>query len=296
LTLSRFYAAHVFFFPGLIFLILGVHLYLVIHHGISEPPQPGRPVDPQTYRKWYENLIKTKGVPFWPDAAWRDVTFGFLLIVTIFLIAYFVGAPELSKAPNPNIINAAPEPYWYFLWFFSILAMSPHYGERFLIIATPAVFFFVMFLIPFIANKGERSPKRRPWAIALVIMSIIIIGVFWRKAKTQPWVPDFTAQYLPPQVIGSSNASVLHGAVLFHDRGCEFCHYVSGYGGHRGPELTDIGDRLNRQQMTIFIMNGGYNMPPFAGVLKADEMNDILAFLQTRTTAGGSIPAIASKP
>lgn len=283
LTLSRFYAAHVFFFPGLIFLILGIHLYLVIYNGISEPPRSGRPVEPKHYRAWYEHMVKTEGVPFWPDAAWRDVVFSFFVIVAIFLMAWYIGPPQLTAVPNPNIIDASPQPYWYFLWFFSVLAMSPHAGETFLIIATPAVFFIVMFLLPFIANKGERSPKRRPWAIALVIMSVIIIGVFWRKAKLHPWVPDFTAQYLPASVVASTDPAVVHGAVLFHERGCEYCHEVSGYGGHRGPDLSQIGSQINRQQMTIFMMNGGYNMPPFAGVLKASEVDDLLAFLQSRT-------------
>jgi len=288
LTLSRFYAAHVFFFPGLIFLILGIHLYLVIHNGISEPPRAGHPVDPKHYRAWYEHMIKTEGVPFWPDAAWRDVVFSTLVIITIFLLAWFVGPPALQKVPDPTIIQASPQPYWYFLWFFSLLAMSPHAGETFLIIATPSVFFIVMFLLPFIAHKGERSPKRRPWAIALVIMSVIIIGVFWREAELHPWVPDFTAQLLPASVVKSSDPAVVHGAVLFHERGCEFCHSVSGYGGHRGPDLTDIGNRLSSREMMTFIMNGGYNMPPFAGVLKSDETNDLIAFLQSRTVTGNA--------
>jgi len=40
--------------------------------------------------------------------------------------------------------------------------------------------------------------------------------------------------------------------------------------------------------MMTFIMNGGYNMPPFAGVLKADEANDLIAFLQSRTVSGSA--------
>ena len=59
-TLSRFFAAHVFFIPALIFGLLGFHLYLVIHNGISEPPKAGRPVDPKTYRRWYSDLLASE--------------------------------------------------------------------------------------------------------------------------------------------------------------------------------------------------------------------------------------------
>lgn len=289
-TLSRFFAAHVFFFPGLIFVIVGLHLYLVIHHGISEPPKAGRPVDPKTYRAWYQDLLKREGVPFWPDAAWRDITFGFLLVVTLFLLAWFVGPPKLSKPPDPTIIEAAPHPYWYFTWYLAVLATAPHAGEKFIIIAVPSVFFLVMFALPFIANKGERSPLRRPWSMGLVLLSVIVIGVFWREGLLSPWVPDFKAQPLPETVVGISDGPVHQGAVLFHDRGCEFCHNVSGFGGHRGPDLTDIGNRLTREQMVIRIMNGGYNMPSYAGILKSNEADDIVAFLQSRTIRGAGIP------
>ena len=53
-TLTRFYATHVFMIPAIIFGALGLHLYLVIRHGVSDPPVPGVVVDKKTYRQRYE--------------------------------------------------------------------------------------------------------------------------------------------------------------------------------------------------------------------------------------------------
>jgi len=39
LTLSRFYAFHVLLLPAITILFIGAHLFLVVWHGISEPPE-----------------------------------------------------------------------------------------------------------------------------------------------------------------------------------------------------------------------------------------------------------------
>jgi ubiquinol-cytochrome c reductase cytochrome b subunit len=78
---------------------------------------------------------------------------------------------------------------------------------------------------------------------------------------------------------------VFHGAELFHAKGCEYCHAIAGSGGHRGPDLTSIADRLTEQQITLRILNGGYNMPSFASSLKPRELTAIVAFLNSRDPA-----------
>src|SRR5919199_5650888 len=122
-TLTRFYAFHVFFLPALIFGLLALHLWLVIHNGVSEPPEAGRPVDPKTYRAWDQNLLHRQGVPFWPDALWRDVVLGLVVLLVIVALAVIVKAPKVDVPPDPTILNAYPRPDWYFLWIFAALAL-----------------------------------------------------------------------------------------------------------------------------------------------------------------------------
>ncbi|MFY9907054.1 MAG: cytochrome b N-terminal domain-containing protein [Terriglobales bacterium] len=281
-TLSRFFAFHVFFIPMLIFGFIGAHLYLVIRNGISEPPKKGQPVDPKTYRAWYEDMLKREGHPFWPNAVWRDVVFGVAMVAVLVALAWAVGAPHLSRPPDPTILEAQPRPDWYLLWYFALLALIPAKLENYVIVLAPL--FFVLFLIlpPLVANKGERSAWRRPWAIGLVITCWMIIGTLWIEGERSPWSPDFSAQALPSYVVHASGGPIYEGAQLFHSKGCEYCHDIAGYGGHRGPDLTSIADRLSADQMTIRIVNGGTNMPAYGGNLSANELSNIVAFLGSR--------------
>ena len=281
-TLSRFFSFHVFFIPAIIFGTVGFHLYLVLHHGISEPPKRGQPVDPKTYRSKYQALLEREGLPFWPDVGWRDAIFGALAILVVVLLAAVIGPPLLGKPPDPTIIVAEPRPDWYLLWYFAVLALIPPGIENYVIVGAPLVAVLGLVLLPFISNRGERSPLRRPWAIGIVIGIVLMVGTLWIAAIKSPWSPDFTAPPLPQNVVGVSSGPVYEGAQLFHQKGCEFCHSISGYGGHRGPDLTKVGDLLTKDQMIVTIMNGATNMPSFSNNLTPNQLNAVLAFLQSR--------------
>src|SRR5438034_10365492 len=136
-TLSRFFAIHVFVLPGIMFGFIGLHLWLVLRHGISEPPVAGKPVDPATYRAEYEELLKKSGKPFWPDLAWRDVIVATLLIIAIALLAHFIGPPALDKPPDPSVLDADPRPDWNLLRYFPLLPLIPNRIEGYVMISGP---------------------------------------------------------------------------------------------------------------------------------------------------------------
>jgi ubiquinol-cytochrome c reductase cytochrome b subunit len=281
-TLTRFFSFHVFFIPALIFAIFGLHIFLVVRHGVSEPPKAGQLVDVKTYRSWYQALLDREGIPFWPDVAWRDAVFSVAMILVVVLLALIFGPLPLGKPPDPTIIQANPRPDWYLLWYFAVLALIPPATENYVIIGAPLLAGIVLLALPFFFNRGERSPVRRPWAFGIVISVVVMIGTLTVIGQQSPWSPDFSAQPLPESVIGASSGPIYEGAQLFHKKGCEYCHNIAGYGGHRGPDLTYVGDLLTRQEMTIRILNGGNLMPAFASNITPEELTLILDFLQSR--------------
>lgn len=283
-SLSRFYSYHVFIFPALIFLFVGFHLYLVIRNGISEPPKAGRLVDPKTYRAWYKNMLKEKGIPFWPNAAWRDIMFSAIVIIGIICLAIIFGAPALTGQPDPSMVHTSPNPDWYMIPFFALFALMPHKIESVAMLLGPLITIVVLFSVPFIVHKGERSPLKRPWAmfgvicVFVFVISLLVIGL---KA---PWSPDFNTKQLPLTAIKSTNpdSTIVDGVNLFYAKGCQYCHTINKYGGKAGPDLTTIGNRLSIEELKIRIVNGGKNMPSYGGILSKEELNNVVAFLQSQ--------------
>jgi len=280
-TLSRFFAFHVFFIPAIVFAFIGLHLALVLRHGISERVRDGEVVDPATYRSRYASLIHREGVPFWPDAAWRDVVFGAAVTATIVLLALIVGPPDLGPPPDPSILEAYPRPDWYFLWYFALLALAPNNLESAIIVLGPLVFGAALLLVP-LFNKGHRNMRRRPWAPLLVVFIWTTIAIFWVAGERADWSPDFGAQPLPASVVGDQRPEVVAGARLFHDKGCEYCHQMGGYGGRRGPDLSDVAARMKPDEITARITNGGPNMPAYVRTLTPAQVRSLMAFLSTR--------------
>jgi ubiquinol-cytochrome c reductase cytochrome b subunit len=255
---------------------------LVLRHGISDPPKPGKPVNPKTYREEYHAELQRSGVPFWPDGAWRDFVFGTGVVVAIALMAWWIGPPPVEMPPDPSILQADPRPDWYLLWYFAVLALIPEKIEGVVMIAAPILMFLILLLAPILGSKGERHWSRRPWSIGVVLLAVLMIGSLWIEGANAPWSPNFDAKPLPESVVGAAQGVVAEGARLFHARACLNCHLIGPYGGRRGPDLTFVADRLSKADLIIRIVNGGNNMPAFGKTLKPGEVDALVAFLETR--------------
>jgi ubiquinol-cytochrome c reductase cytochrome b subunit len=285
-TLSRFFAVHVLVLPILIAGGVAVHLALVLRNGISEPPRVGEPVDPASYRDQYRNLVRREGVPFWPDTAWRDLVFGLVVVAAVLVLALVFGPAALDNLPDPTLIDAHPRPDWYFWWYFAVLAYLPPALENLVIVLAPVLGLILLLALPVIAGRGERHPLRRPWALGLVLVGGTVLAALTVAGKKENWSPRFDAAPLTASEIGAASGPVFEGGRLFNQKGCLYCHSIEGHGGHRGPDLTLVGNRLTAEQMMLRIANGAPNMPSFAGILTARELQELVEFLTSRRSPG----------
>jgi ubiquinol-cytochrome c reductase cytochrome b subunit len=283
--LSRFFTLHVFAIPGLLLAILAVHLWLVIKKGISTPPVAGAIVDPNTYDAEYEQELKT-GVPFLGEAMLKDIFFSALAVTAVVVIAALIGPRGPTGPPNPLLEGANPRPEWPFLWLFGLLSLSPAGAETFIMLVFPVMLILALLLVPFVSNRGERAPSRRPVAVLTVLVSATLFAALTYQGVTAPWSPEMTAwsgDPVPEEMVRQiSTPRQLMGAVVFQNKDCRNCHALNGTGGQRGPDLTRVGARLTYDQLIVQISNGtpgGGNMPAYGKQINPDEMTALVDFL-----------------
>jgi ubiquinol-cytochrome c reductase cytochrome b subunit len=290
-SLNRFFALHVFVIPGALLFFLAVHLWLVLKRGISAPPAPGQPVDPKTYDEEYEKQLKT-GVPFLGDAMLKDALFSSLAVIAVVILAAILGPKGPTGPPDPTLAGANPRPEWPFLWLFALLSLSPAGAETFVILVFPVILIAVLFLVPFVSNRGERAPSRRPVAVLSVVVIYTLLSVLTYQGATAPWSPQMTAwsgEPVPEDVVRNSTPLQLQGAALFQNKDCRNCHALEGSGGTRGPDLTAVGMRLTRDQLIDQVSNGtpgGGNMPAYGKQISPAEMTALVAFLENLRPQG----------
>src|SRR3954465_915647 len=124
-TLSRFFAFHVFIVPGAMLLFAGLHVWMGLNPGINDWPMPGRIVRRDTYIQEYHELTKKDGIPFVPDAFWKDLLFSGMILLAVAVCAIWFGPYGPGGQPDPTIIQTAPKPDFFFLWLYTVLSYLP---------------------------------------------------------------------------------------------------------------------------------------------------------------------------
>jgi ubiquinol-cytochrome c reductase cytochrome b subunit len=283
-TLSRFFTLHVFIIPGAIIALVSMHLRLVLAKGINEYPKPGHPVRKETYDAEYAEIIRKEGVPFVPHAVGKDLIFSALVTVAILACAAIFGANGPSGQPDPTIVDTNPRPDFYFLSIFAALALLPDWMEVLVLFVAPAIILTLLFALPFIAGTGEKSYRRRPLAVLLVVFVVLVLGVLTRLGQQSPWSPHmeaWTGNSIPAQYVAGRTPLELHGALVLQNKQCRNCHALGGSGGERGPALDSVATRLTKDQMVRQIIQGGGNMPAYGKKLSPAEVEALVTYMRT---------------
>jgi ubiquinol-cytochrome c reductase cytochrome b subunit len=292
-TLSRFFSLHVFLIPGLLIALIFTHLRLVLTQGISEYPVPGRGVDPDRYDEEYQALVHEDGIRFFPEGADKDLVFAALVIGGILACAAVLGPEGPSGPPDPTLIDTAPRPDFYFLSLFAVLALMPPAIEDLFILGILPVFVLILFAVPFISNRGEKHPSRRPMSVVAVVLVMTTLVTFTALGVRSPWSPHMSAWSglpLPETHVRHLSPVELAGATVFQAKQCRNCHAIDGSGGERGPDLGTVATRLTADQLTRQVLQGGGNMPAYGKHLSPAETTALVAFMRTLHPVG-ELPA-----
>lgn len=277
-TLTRAYALHVLIVPGTIFAFVGLHLYLLVQHGVSEPPTPDAPTSPKEYVEWYEKREAQQGVRYVPHAIWREIVFAFVVVLTIVTLAVVLGPKGLAGPGDPTQLSAEPKPDWFVRWYYALLYFKPRGLETLVMVYLPIGAFLGALALPFVFGRGRRALRARPWAPLVVVAALLAFGVLTVSGLHSDWTPAYDVPPFSPERLGAA-PEVREGARLFHEKGCLYCHRALGRGGLYGPDLSGVTVRLSREDITARIVQGFRDMPAYRDALTEEELDPLLAFL-----------------
>ncbi|HVK74479.1 MAG TPA: cytochrome b N-terminal domain-containing protein [Kofleriaceae bacterium] len=155
LTLTRFFALHVFVLPALTIGLVVVHVALFRKHGVT--PRWGRS----------RGELERTAQPFWPDQLFRDVVAMAVAFAALVAWTIHTGGAGLDAPADPSS-NFDARPEWYFRPLFELLKYVPGSLEAVVALGLPVVVGGALIALPLIDRGVDRSPRRRAWVIALV--------------------------------------------------------------------------------------------------------------------------------
>lgn len=149
-TLTRFFMLHIGVLPTVMFFLLGLHVFLIRSHGVTEFEDEAVPEEKRFFR-------------FFPDHVTTELLIGVLLMYVLTLLALIfpagLGAPADPTQTPPHI-----KPEWYFYFNFRLLKLT---SLRMSVLLTMAIG-VVVFFWPFIEGFLTRRLKMPEWVSVLL--------------------------------------------------------------------------------------------------------------------------------
>src|SRR3712207_5608644 len=221
--------------------------------------------DKEAYLREYA-LLKAKGKPFFPYAVAKDAVMACIVMLVIILMSLILGA-ELGPQADPTTTTYVPRPEWYFFFLFELLrVIKPAILTPVATIGVPTICIILLILLPFYDRNPERRPERRPIATIAGIFTIAAMG-YLTYLGASAGSPTSIEMETPAAVMAAEpevRERFEQGAMVAAQSGCLACHKFGENGNDGpGPELADIGKRLQRQAIARTLINPTAPMPSY---------------------------------
>ncbi|MCG3111051.1 MAG: cytochrome b N-terminal domain-containing protein [Candidatus Manganitrophus sp. SB1] len=255
LTLSRFFAIHTLFLPWLIMFLIAGHLFILRRVGPAGP--------------WDKARAKRISEPFYPKQVFMDaVAMGAVFLALVVLVNLFPA--HLGDPADPTDTTFRPVPEWYYLFYYQLLKYSEGPWEPVVTFVLPVLFFAILFAIPFLGRKRERSPARRPIAIGAGAFFLVFVFTLLGLAMKE------TA------ALKKTDPAVERGRAIYAKLACAGCHRIHGQGAQVGPDLSFVGDARDRDWLIAHFKDPqslvpGSIMPPTR--LPEPELEDLTRYM-----------------
>ena len=160
-TLTRFYLFHVVLLPLLTVMAIGMHVYLIRAHGVSELKFKGD-----------DNSVK-KTFPLWPDHVFTELIM-VTIIMTVLVVLSLLFPAQLGDPANPNETPLHIKPEWYFYPVFRWLKVT----NLTMGVIGPMIFLAILFFWPFIDKFLDKKIPGKEVGFWIGVFGFLLINVF----------------------------------------------------------------------------------------------------------------------
>ena len=273
LTITRFFALHVFVLPLGLGGLLGVHLALFRKHGVTPPVMPQAELD-------------RKAVMFWPTQLFYDLVAMAITSAVLVIVTFNTHGSELF-APAQPASNFVARPEWYFLFLFQLLKYFHGPSQIIATAIIPGACAAFLVMLPWIDKaQSRKAMDRLPVlsGVALLMVGVVTLTVIAKnedaaneKYQAGLVLADKEAEYArelaKKGVLPLGGDAVFEndpraGALRLFKENCSSCHAIDGVGGSEAP---DFGDYNSREWLTSFIRDPK-SKRFFGGTKHDDEM------------------------
>ncbi len=268
-TLSRFFALHVFFLPGLITGVVLLHLYLMRKHKIA--------LDPSSHGK------EGRTIPFFPEQMFRDSATSLLVLILLVVVAILF-PPGLEAGADLSDTSYDPRPEWYFLAHYELLRVMP--GPPLLAtIVLPTLIILALLALPLLDRSPSRNWRRRKLAV------FSVVGLFALMYATSAYSKIYhsgervqVAEEALPLPESDDPQQMIRARQAFIRYECVNCHRLADQGGLLGPDLSQTGWKFSREHLRQQILNPQAanpesRMPAFEGKISDEDLAALIEYL-----------------